>query len=100
MWVVMFIEADTLDDLMRKTFEKLKDRPFNVDASRGSTCEIFGVLLKLKNPRARLSRTESRGKAFSALGELLWYLTGTKELSFIKYFISKYEEESDDGKTI
>jgi thymidylate synthase len=47
--------------------------------------EIAGVLLEISNPRARLSRTETRGRIFSALGELLWYLSGSNEVDFIAY---------------
>lgn len=58
------------------------------------------MLLEIKNPRARLSRTESRGKVFSCLGELLWYLAGTNDLEFICYYILRYREDSEDDKTI
>jgi thymidylate synthase len=54
----------------------------------------------LTQPRARLSRTESRGKIFSCLGELLWYLAGSDDLTFIRYYLSHYVNESDNGRTI
>jgi thymidylate synthase len=62
--------------------------------------EHIGALLKLTNPRARLSRTETRGVIFSCLGEFLWYLAGKSDLAFISYYISKYEQESEDGLTV
>lgn len=100
----MFIIEETVDDLMRSIFEKLIDLPFNITASRssknGNMSELVGVMLQLKNPRARLSRTETKGKPFSALGELLWYLSGDKKLDFIEHYIPRYKEESKDGKTI
>lgn len=96
----MYLTADTLDDLMHDVLSKLTKLPFDISTSRGKSSEIFGVLLKLNNPLARLSMTESKGKPFSALGELLWYLSKTNDLSFIEYYISKYRENSDDGNTI
>lgn len=96
----MFIEAETLDDLMHDVLTELLKRPADVRTSRGDTSEIVGALLRLKNPRARLSSTETRGKPFSALGELLWYLTKSNDLAFIEYYIGKYREESDDGRTV
>jgi thymidylate synthase len=96
----MFFSADTLDDLMHDVLTKLLDQPFEINASRGKTSEIFGVLLQLENPLARLSLTESRGKPFSALGELLWYLTKSNQLNFIEYYVPKYKNDSDDGITI
>jgi thymidylate synthase len=58
------------------------------------------VLLRLSNTRARLSHTEKKGKVFSGLGELLWYLAGSKDLRFISYYLQQYKEDSEDGKTI
>ena len=56
------------------------------------------MLLEIANPRARISRTETRGKLFSCLGELCWYLAGRKDLAFIKYYIPKYREFAEDGE--
>jgi len=42
-----------------------------------------------------------KGKVFSALGEWLWYLSGTNDYSFINYYIpGKYEKETEDGKVV
>jgi len=96
-----FFKAETLDDLMHEVLEKLLSLEGYVEASRGRMKELFGVNFLLTNPRARLSRSESKGKLFSALGELLWYLTGENDLEFIKYYVgSVYERESDDGITV
>jgi thymidylate synthase len=96
----MNLKADTLDDLMRRAFKALLAKGRAIKPSRGPAVELIGVVLQLANPRARLSRSESRGHVFSALGELLWYLAKTDELDFIKYYISRYAEYSDDGRTV
>ncbi len=96
----MFFSEATLDDLMRKVLAELLDQPFNVTSSRGRSSELIGVMLHLTNPRARISRTETKGKAFSALGELLWYLSKEKNLDFISYYIHHYINESEDNETI
>ena len=96
----MFFRADTLDDLMWKILPVLLAQPCNVTSSRGNSAELIGVMLHLTNPRARISRTETKGKAFSALGELLWYLSKKKELDFISYYIPHYKDESEDDKTV
>jgi thymidylate synthase len=62
--------------------------------------EMIGVMLCLKNPLARLSRTETKGTIFSAFGELLWYLSKDNNLKFITYYIKQYKEETEDFKTI
>lgn len=96
----MEFEAATLDDILHKILTELLNRPFDVKATRGTSSEIFGASIQLTNPRARLSRTETKGKPFSALGELFWYLSKNNDLDFIKYYIHKYIDNSDDGITI
>jgi thymidylate synthase len=96
----MYIAKTTLDDLLRQVFEKVVKHGVTVRASRGETLELGSVLLRLSNPRARLSHTEKKGKVFSGLGELLWYLAGSNDLKFIAYYLQQYEEDSEDGKTI
>ncbi len=96
----MYIPAETLDDLLMRVFEKLLRSRNRVKPTRGETTELTGVLLKIKNPLARLSRTEMKGKLFSCLGELFWYLAKTDDLRFITYYLSRYKKESEDGQTV
>jgi thymidylate synthase len=96
----MYITKTTLDDFLRQVFEKVLKQGVVVKASRGETLELGSVLLRLSNPRARLSHTEKKGKVFSGLGELLWYLAGSNDLKFIAYYLQQYEEDSEDGKTL
>ncbi|WP_053091500.1 thymidylate synthase [Klebsiella variicola] len=96
----MYIRGDSIDDVLNKLYNKLLSRKSNIHPSKGKATEITGVLIKINNPRARLSRTEGKGKVFSALGELLWYMSGLHDLEFIRYYIPKYNFFSDDNKTI
>lgn len=96
----MFIERDTVDDLLKKVFKEILDNGTEADPTKGKTKELSGVLLKLTNPLGRLSRTEGKGTIFSCLGELLWYLSGSNQLDHIQYYIQDYHKYSDDGKTI
>jgi thymidylate synthase len=96
----MYISEKTLDDLLRQVISRLLRRKSRIDATRGSTAELTGVMLKIRDPRARLSRTEERGLLFGCVGELLWYLAGSNKVRFIKYYLSRYSKESDDGQTI
>lgn len=82
--------ASTIDDLMRRALTMILNDGKSIHASRGRNLEITGVLLELTNPRARLSRTETRGKAFSALGELCWYLAKSDRLDFVEYYLQHY----------
>jgi thymidylate synthase len=92
-----FISDLTLDDLMNSVFRAIQTAGTAVRPTKGANVELRGILLQLKKPRARLSRTETRGKPFSCLGEFCWYLSGSDDLDFIKYYIPAYEKEADEG---
>lgn len=94
------ISGKILDDLLRKVLMKLLASTNQITASRGPAREITGVLLELERPLARLSRSETRGRLFSSLGEFLWYLSRDNRLDFISYYISDYNDETEDGETI
>lgn len=92
-----YFQARTLDDLMRLVFEEISCHGEQIIPNRGPARELAGVLLELRDPRARLSRTETRGKPLSCLGELCWYLSKRNDLGFIEYYISDYADDADDG---
>lgn len=89
-------ESQTLDDLLRDILQHILEEGNKSRASRGPFREIIGVQAEIANPLARLSRTETRSKFFSSLGELCWYLSGSSDLEFIKYYIPNYENFADE----
>jgi len=94
-------EYQCADDLMQAVIEHLLASKYRFEkATKGHGVELLGVNLRLTNPRARLSRSEMRGKIYSALGEFFWCLSGSNELSFIRHYLSRYGRFSDDEKTI
>ncbi|MET4808361.1 thymidylate synthase [Limibacillus sp. MBR-115] len=94
------LRAKTLDDLLRKIFRSLLSSKSRSEPTKGHNRDAIGVFLELSQPRCRVSQTETKGTIFSCIGELLWYLARSNELAFIQYYIPKYKEYSDDGKTI
>lgn len=98
----MYLSAETLDDLLIKVYKRLLSRKgaYEIHPRKGPATEVFGGLLQITNPRARLSRTELKSTFYSCIGELLWYLSGTNEVDFIEYYIPGYGKYSDDKKTI
>ena len=90
-----YTSGPTLDDLMRDVIEAILSHGHPTNPSQGPCKELSGVLLELSNPRSRISRTETRGKPFSSLGELCWYLAHSNELEFIRYYIRQYEDSAD-----
>lgn len=93
-----FLEADSFDDLLRDAIVEVSAHGETVSPGRGPNRELRGMTLELANPRARLSRSESRGRAFSPLGELLWYLSGSDRTDHIAYYISQYGESDEGGR--
>lgn len=92
--------ANTIDDLLYKIFRRLLSSSSQISPTRGDARELIGVVIELRNPRARLSRTETRGRLYSSLGEFLWYLSKDNKLDFIERYIPAYAKESEDGQTV
>ncbi len=90
-----YYRGQTLDDIMRLILGGIRQHGEWINPSKGGCQELTGVLIELTNPRARISRTETRGKPFSCLGELSWYLAKTNDLAFISYYIPQYRESAD-----
>jgi thymidylate synthase len=93
----MEIVGDSLDEVLIQLYEKLSKSSRRNKGTRGDTVEFLGVSLRLSRPRARISRSENRGKPFSALGELLWYLAGSSGLDFIQPYVPEYKRGADGG---
>jgi thymidylate synthase len=90
-----YFSAGTLDDLMRSVIEEILAHGRWIHPTKGAATELTGVLLEVTDPRARLSRTETRGKPYSCLGELCWYLAKTNDLGFISYYLPVYKKYAD-----
>ncbi|QOZ26058.1 hypothetical protein [Bradyrhizobium sp. CCBAU 51753] len=94
----MFISAETLDGALLEIYPKLLARKNDtVTATRGAFVETIGALIEITNSRARLSRSETRGKLFSSLGELVWYLSGDNKLDSIQPYVPQYKKDAEDG---
>ncbi len=93
-----YFSGKTLDDVMRSAVEAIQAQGDDITPSKGAATELRGVLLEITDPRARLSRTETRGRLYSALGELCWYLAKTNDLGFIKYYIPTYSQSADGNE--
>jgi thymidylate synthase len=93
----MYIKRETLDDVLLELYPALLSISEVITATRGENAEILGALLEIEKPRARLSRSETRGKLFSSLGELLWYLSRDNRLDFIERYVPRYRDETEDG---
>jgi thymidylate synthase len=96
--VLLALSEASCDDLLRESIEKLITLGEVIHPSKGQARELQGITLELTNPRARLSRSETRGRIFSALGELCWYLSGTNTVEPISYYLSHYRTLGEGDK--
>lgn len=96
----MEIQGECLDHVLHQLYLELDRNGQPHTGSRGNTLELLGVTVRILKPRARISRSENRGRPFSALGELLWYLSGSDELEFIQPYVREYTKDAVDGKIL
>jgi thymidylate synthase len=97
---MVYVKAKTIDDLLRRVYTRLFKGRERISPKKGDAVEVRGALLRLTNPRARLSRTETKGMLFSALGELLWYLSGSDRVEQIAYYISMYRDFAEEDGSV
>lgn len=91
------IVESTLDDLLREALIRILQDGEQTEPSKGAAIDTIAASLTLTNPRARLSRTEGRGRLFSGLGELTWYLSGSNAVEPIAFYIPAYRQFQEDG---
>lgn len=82
--------GDGLDDVLNDLYDALLKDGVHNTSTNGGSLEFLGVTLRMAKPRARLSRSQTRARPFSALGELLWYLSGSDEAAFVGPYIPFY----------
>ena len=95
-----FYSGPTLDDVLRWTYETILLEGEQIHPTKGPAKELTGVVLEISNPLARISQTEIRGRPFSCLGELCWYLSKTNKLDFIEYYVREYRNYADGAEVV
>lgn len=90
-------QVPTLDDLLRHAVDAVRSEGIHIMPTKGGCSEITAAMFELTNPRARVSRSASRGRMFSALGELCWYLSGSNSTEDIAYYIKHYRSCDENG---
>jgi thymidylate synthase len=86
----MKLSGATIDDLVRQSIEAILESGSRIRSKSGDNQEVLGAYLELTNPRARLCQAENRSTLYSCFGELLWYLSGSDDIAFMKYYVPGY----------
>ncbi len=82
---------------MRKLYSELSKSTDTFEASKGKGQDLLGQKIVLKDPRARISATATRGILMSALAEFCWYMSGSADLDFIRFYIREYPPKGATG---
>lgn len=98
--MALSLSENTVDDLLRSAFEAIQQHGQPISPTRGPATEVVGACLELTNPRARLSRTETRRREVSTIAELCWYLSGTNAAKPVVFYLQQYEQDMEEDGTI
>lgn len=93
----MIIEGRYFDEILRKLYIELSKSTDTFAASKGKGQDLLGPKIVLKDPRARISSTSTRGRLISALAEFCWYMAGSADLDFIRFYLRDYPPKGITG---
>ena len=93
----MVIEGRYFDEILRKLYGELSRSTDTFEASKGKGQDLLGQKVILKDPRARISATATRGRLISALAEFCWYMSGSADLDFIRFYLKDYPPKGATG---
>lgn len=96
--MTVFVSEDTIDDLLRGVSQRVVQDGVRITPTKGDALDLNAAVLELRDPRARLGRSVTRGRLVSPVGELCWYLSGRDDIHQIVYYIKDYERLAEEGK--
>ena len=100
------IEESSLDDAWIKWWYTLKEIKRNGDKVLNSrdgdvVAEVINATTVISNPRNNIMKNEVRNLSIRyAIGEMLWYMSGNRDLKEIQKYTNNWDRMSDDGKVV
>jgi len=92
------VSGDSLTNVWRQALRRVYWHGTDVAPRGQRTKEILAAQLTLTDPVARIPLIPFRRWSLAyAAGELAWYLCGSDNLEYIKYYAPSYGQFSDDG---
>lgn len=94
--------GDTIDELWEVWYKELVEMNMG-DTSRDGDIrgEVINAISVLNNPIKNILKSPIRHLPMSyAIGEMLWYMSGNRELKEIQKYTNGWDRMSDDGKTV
>lgn len=97
------VSCYTVNDAWIYWYTKLTEQPRQPTVSRGGNvaAEFINTVTVIQDPTYNIVTSEVRGLSMRyAVGELLWYLSGSNKVTDISNFSSAWKRLSDDGETV
>lgn len=92
----------SVNDAWEYWYKLLSAQNLNSSSRDGAISgEIINAVTEIRDPRDNLVTSPIRGLSNKyAIGELLWYLSGSNSLKAISNYSKTWKKLSDDGKTV
>ena len=96
------VKGNTLTEVWESWYNKLSTQGKDDSSRDGAVCgEFLNAVTILKDPTQNILKSDIRKLPMRyAVGELLWYLSGSNSLDDIKRYSKAWENLSDDGYTV
>jgi thymidylate synthase len=94
--------GDTINELWEAWYKELVEMNMG-DTSRDGDIrgEVINAISILNNPKMNVLKSPIRRLSVQyAIGEMLWYMSGNRELKEIQKYTNGWDRMSDDGKTV
>jgi thymidylate synthase len=96
------LRGNTIDDLWEAWYERLTAQKLG-DGSRDGEIrgEIINATSILNDPTRNILKSKRRNLPMRyAIGEMLWYMSGSNSLKEIQKYTNGWDRMSDDGETV
>ena len=97
-----FYKAKDIDEVWGRWWNLLSSMNMNDSSRDGNiTGEILNAISVIEDPTKNILKSKIRNISMRyAVGEFLWYLSGSNRIKEIEKYTKNWERFSDDGKTV
>lgn len=98
----VIVEGDDINDIWELWYDRLYSMDMANESRDGEVRgEIINAISVLKNPTKNILTSEQRNLSMRyAIGEMLWYMSGNRNLKEIQKYTRGWDRMSDDGVTV
>ena len=96
------MHTDNIDEAWLYWYNLLLGEKVNMPSRDGDVVgEVINAITVITDPTKNIMKNDVRNLSMKyAIGEMLWYLSGNKNLSEIRKYTKAWDRMSDDGETV